>query len=535
MSGRLVLALDQGTTGTRALAVGEDGAVRGQSYTEHTQYFPAPGHVEHDGEEIWRNSVSRLGAALQSAGGSWGDVAAIGITNQRETTLLWERSSGELVAPVIVWQDRRSEGVCRRLAEAGTAPLIGRRCGLVLDPYFSATKLAWLFERSGQLRARAEAGELCFGTVDSFLVWRLSGGARHVTDVTNASRTALMDLATLAWDPELCELFGVPPAVLPEIVPSIGPIAEVAPGVLEAADAGASSGGSGSSGGAGGSGGRAGGAGIPIAGVLGDQQAALFAQVCRQPGQAKNTYGTGSFVLAHAGDTPPEAAHGLLTTVAVGLRGGAGATPRAGLRAHYALEGAIFATGSAVQWLRDGLGVLSSAAESEQLAASLEHNDDVWFVPALAGLGAPFWDPAARGTLLGVTRGTTRAHLARAVLESIAYRARDVLEAMASAGQPVGELRVDGGATDNNWLMQFQADVAGIPVDVAAVGETTGLGAAFAAGLGVGMWHDDEELGGLRRSRAVFEPRWPAERADASYARWRQAVERARGWAAGGS
>ncbi len=519
--GRLVLAIDQGTTGTTVLAVGEDGAVRAQVYAAHAQYFPAPGLVEHDGEEIWSNCVQLLGGAVHEAGGSWADVAALGITNQRETTLLWERASGELVAPVIVWQDRRSEGICRRLAAAGAGSLVAERCGLVLDPYFSATKLAWLFESSGELRARAEAGELCFGTVDSFLLWRLSGGARHITDVTNASRTALMDLRRLAWDPELCELFGVPAAVLPEIVPSIGPAAETAPGVLASAGGGA---------GAADGGGNGGWRAIPIAGVLGDQQAALFAQGCRRPGQAKNTYGTGSFVLAHAGSAPPTEASGLLSTVASGVASAGPAPASGGLSAEYALEGAIFSTGAAVQWLRDGLGVLSSAAESEQLAASLEDNDDVWFVPALTGLGAPFWDPAARGTLLGVTRGTTRAHLARAVLESIAYRTRDVLEAMAAAGRPVSELRVDGGATANAWLMQFQADVAGVPVDVAAVQESTALGVAFAAGLGSGVWDEGDELAGLRRSRAVFEPRWPAGEADARYARWRQAVERSRGW-----
>ncbi len=505
---RIVLAIDQGTTGTAVLAVDDDGAVLGRSYATHAQHFPAPGRVEHDAEEVWSNCVQLLGAALADAGRRWDDVAALGITNQRETTLLWDRASGELVAPMIVWQDRRSAGICRRVVESGAAPLVAERTGLVVDPYFSATKLAWIFEGSPELLRRARRGELCFGTVDSFLVWRLSGGSRHVTDATNASRTLLMDLRNLAWDEELLELFGVPRAVLPEIVPSIGTIVETAPGTLEAA--GCASG------------------GIPVTGVLGDQQSALLAQGCLREGQAKNTYGTGSFVLANSGAEPPANSNGLLATVALSSAGAGGLHG-----AHYALEGAILSTGSAVQWLRDGLGVLESAAESETLAASLEDNGDVWFVPALAGLGAPFWDPAARGTLLGATRATTRAHLARAVLESIAYRTRDVLEAMAAAGRPVSELRVDGGATANGWLMQFQADIAGLPVDVALEHETTSLGAAYAAGLGSGMWGDGEALGRLRRSRAVFEPRLAREQADARYARWRRALERARGWAEG--
>ncbi|HTX00051.1 MAG TPA: glycerol kinase GlpK [Acidimicrobiales bacterium] len=493
----LVLAIDQGTTGTTVLAVRDDGSVAGQAYAAHRQHFPGPGLVEHDASEIWSNVVQLLGKALDTSGLGYGDVAAIGITNQRETTLVWERSSGELVAPAIVWQDRRSTAICRRLAAEGAGDLVTQRSGLVLDPYFSATKLAWIFEESPGLRRRAEAGELCFGTVDSFLVWQLSGGARHVTDVTNASRTLLMDLERLAYDDELCALFGVPPAVLPEIVDSIGEIAETAPGVLPRS-------------------------GIPVSGILGDQQAALFAQGCRRPGQAKNTYGTGSFVLANTGSSRPSTATRLLATAAVA---------EAGAAAQYALEGAIFATGSAVQWLRDGLGIIGAASESEALAASLASNDGVYFVPALAGLGAPFWDPLARGTLLGATHGTTRAHLARAVLESIAYRTRDVLEAMGGAGVPVEELRVDGGASDNAWLMQFQADVAGIPVDVAAVRETTSLGAAYAAGLGAGIWDDREELASLRRSAGVFEPRRSRDEADALYDRWLEALGRARGWA----
>ncbi len=505
MAGRdLVVGIDQGTTGTAVLVVDGEGNVAGRAYREHLQRLPAPGWVEHDGEEIWSTVVALLGEALARAGGGGGadaagaEVVALGVANQRETTLLWDRRSGDLVAPVVVWQDRRGAAICERLVAAGLGPLVERRTGLVLHPYFSASKLTWLFEADPALRRRAEHGELCFGTMDSFLLWRLSGGALHVTDATNASRTLLMSLNELAWDLELCELFGVPAAVLPRIVASVGALATTAPSAVPMLP------------------------GVPLAGVLGDQQAALLAQACQEPGQAKSTYGTGSFILAHSGGLVAEPGSGLVATVALAEAGG---------RRSYALEGSIFVTGAAVQWLRDGLGLIADAGESEQLARSLPGNDDVFFVPALAGLGAPYWDPSARGTLLGATLRTTRAHLARAVLESIAYRTRDVLEAMARAGMPVTVLRADGGATANNWLMQFQADVAGVPVDVAAVADTTALGAAYAAGLGVRRWSGVEEVGSLRRSRARFEPGLDRGQADRLYGRWLAAVERARGWA----
>jgi len=492
-----VLAIDQGTTGTRVLVVDARGEVTGQAYAEHRQHYPRPGWVEHDPEELWERVVGCCRAAVADAGVDPGDLAGLGITNQRETTILWERASGRPVHNALVWQDLRSADLCRRLEAEGAGELVAERTGLVLDPYFSGTKVAWLLEHVDGLRSRAERGELCFGTVDSWLVWKLTGGAVHVTDPTNASRTLLMDLRTLDYDEELLELLGVPSPLLPEIRPSGAVLGETVTELL--------------------------GVRLPVAGVLGDQQSALFAQACFSPGQAKNTYGTGSFVLANTGSAPVEARGALLATVALGLAAGA----------EYALEGSIFATGAAVQWLRDGLGVIHEAAETETLAASLAGNDDVWFVPALAGLGAPYWDPTARGTLLGVTRATTRAHLARAVLEGIAWRTRDVTEAMAAAGRPVEELRADGGAASNAWLMQFQADVLGVPVDVAAHTETTSLGAAYLAGLTTGVWRDRAEVATLRRTGRRFEPSSSPAAAgrDELYARWRQAVARAEGWA----
>jgi glycerol kinase len=492
-----VLALDSGTTGTTVLVVDGEGQLAGSAYAELAQYFPRPGWVEHDPAEIWSAVVGATSAALESAGLTAADLAGVGIANQRETTVVWERSSGEPVYRAIVWQDRRSTEICRRLVADGAGPLVSQRTGLLLDPYFSATKLAWLFEHVDGLRARSERGEICFGTVDSWLVWKMTGGAVHATDVTNASRTLLMDLAEVDWDDELCALFGVPRAMLPEIRPSSHVFGECDSELFE-------------------------GAHVPVASVVGDQQAALFGQACFERGRTKNTYGTGSFVLQHAGIAPPAERGSLVATLAC--------TPD-GSPAEYALEGSIFATGAAVQWLRDGLGIVREAGETEALAASLNGNDDVWLVPALSGLGAPVWDPSARGTLLGATRGTTRAHLARAALESIAYQSRDVLEEMAALGQPVAELRVDGGAAANNWLMQFQADVAGVPVDVATRKETTGLGAAYAAGLATGVWADRAELERLRRSSRRFEPAMSATTRDALYERWLQARSRALGWA----
>lgn len=494
---RVILAIDQGTTATTALVLDEEARVVGSAREELPQSYPRPGWVEHDPEQIWASVLRVAEAARLEAGVGLGAVAGVGITNQRETTVVWDRRSGVPVHAAIVWQDRRSVDVCRRLEADGLADLFRQRTGLKIDPYFSATKLAWLLEHLEGLRGRAMRGELAFGTVDSWLAWKLTGGAAHVTDATNASRTMLMDLSSTAWDEELCALVGVPPEVLPEICPSSGIVGESVPGTL---------------------GDRC----IPVAGLLGDQQSALFAQACFEPGQTKNTYGTGSFVLQHAGTTVPASNPAVLRTVA--YRPGDGPT-------EYALEGSIFATGAAVQWLRDGLGIISDAAETAGLAASLDGNDDVWFVPALTGLGSPQWDPFARGTLLGVTRGTTRAHLARAVLESIAYQTRDVLEVMSEGRRGPEELRVDGGAAVNGWLMQFQADVLGIPVDVAAVTETTSLGAGYAAGLAVGLWRTREELREHRRTGRRYEPQMAASERDALFARWQQAVERSRTWA----
>ncbi len=491
-----VVAVDQGTTGTTVLVVDGAGAVVASAYGEVAQSFPAPGLVEHDPERIWADVVGLVDEALRTAALTVTDIAALGITNQRETSVLWERASGTPLCPAIVWQDRRTADVCRRLAAEGAGPLVAERTGLLLDPYFSATKIAWLLDHVVGGRERAGRGEICAGTIDSWLVWKMTGGRVHATDVTNASRTLLMDLDSAAWDEELCALFRVPASVLPEIRPSAHVFGECTSELLS-------------------------GAPVPVAAVVGDQQAALFGQGCFSRGQTKSTYGTGSFVLQHAGDEPPAGRGRLVATVACTLDGAP---------TEYALEGSIFATGSAVQWLRDGLGVVESAGETEELAASLASNDDVWLVPALTGLGAPVWDPSARGLLIGATRGTTRAHLARAALESIAYQTRDVLEAMVGSGSPVEELRVDGGGSVNSWLMQFQADIAGVPVDVAARRESTGLGAAFAAGIATGMWRGREEVATLRTSARRYEPAMGDAARDALYCRWLEARERALGW-----
>ncbi|RMH11455.1 MAG: glycerol kinase, partial [Gemmatimonadetes bacterium] len=441
-----VLAIDQGTTGTTCLVVRADGSVAGRAYSEFTQHFPRPGWVEHDAAEIWEVTRRVAGEALEAARGA--DVRAVGITNQRETVVLWDRATLEPVHRAIVWQDRRTAPLCRTLREAGHEERVRARTGLVLDPYFSGTKIRWILDERPELRARAEAGELAAGTIDAWLIARLTGGAVHATDPTNASRTLLYDLAEGAWSPELLDLLGVPAALLPEVRPSRGDFGVTA--------------------------GEALGLEVPIAGVAGDQQAALFGQGCWEEGLAKNTYGTGAFLLMHTGGRFVPSAHGLLTTAACSLDG----SPA------FALEGSVFIAGAAVQWLRDGLGLLTDAAESEALAASLEGNDGVYFVPAFVGLGAPHWVPDARGAVFGLTRGTTRAHLVRAALEAMAYGTAEVIEAMeADAGSPMTELRVDGGAALNDWLMAFQADVLDRPVRRPALVETTALGAAGLAGL----------------------------------------------------
>jgi glycerol kinase len=495
--GTHLLAIDQGTTGTTVLVVSPEGEVSGSAHAEIPQHFPRPGWVEHDPEEIWASVVEVSKAAMVDAGVVAADLAGLGITNQRETTLAWDKASGRPVHNAIVWQDRRTADRCEALTSQGLGDLIRRRTGLLIDPYFSATKLGWLLDNLDGLRLRAERGEIAFGNVDSWLLWKLTGGALHATDATNASRTMLMDLNKVAWDEELCRLLGVPMSVLPTIEPSQHLYGETTASVFGAA--------------------------VPIGGVIGDQQSSLFAQGCFEAGQTKNTYGTGSFVLQHTGNTPRMADGRLIATMACT---GAGNPPE------YALEGSIFVTGAAIQWLRDGLGLIAEAAETEALAAGLSGNDDVWFVPALTGLGAPLWDPHARGTVVGITRGTTRAHLARAALESIAYQTRDVVEVMTEeTGHGLAELRVDGGASRNGWLMQFQADLLGVPVVVAPVPDTTSLGSAYAAGIAVGVWADRRELRRAQRSGVRYEPSMSADCSDQLYRRWGMALDRARGWA----
>ena len=492
---RFVLALDQGTTGSRALVVDPDGAVRGSGYVLLPQYYPKPGWVEHDAEEIWQTTTQAIGEALAAARVTGGDIAAIGITNQRETSVLWERASGRPVHRAIVWQCRRTAPFCERLKSEGHEAEFRRKTGLMLDPYFSGTKIRWLLDEVPGARERAERGLLAFGTVDSWLLWRLTGGAVHATDPSNASRTLCYDIRRRSWDEGLCEALGVPAAILPEVKPSAGLFGETAAGVLPA--------------------------GIPVTGIAGDQQSALFGQCCFEPGMAKNTYGTGCFLLLNTGDTPVASEHGLLTTVAWQLDGAV----------TYALEGSVFIAGAVVQWLRDGLGIIKTAAETEGLAESVPDAGGVYFVPAFTGLGAPYWDPYARGVLVGLTRGTTKAHIARAALEAIAYQNRDVLDAMtAEAGAPLKALRVDGGAAANNFLCQFQADVLNVEVLRPAVTETTGMGAAFLAGVGAGLWKTGDLASRWRLERR-FTPSAVTTAREAGYAGWGRAVERARGWA----
>ena len=487
-----VLAIDAGTTGVTALVVSEAGQVVCRGYREFAQLFPRPGWVEHEPEDIW---TAALAASRQALDAAPQPPTAVGVTNQRETAVLWDRESLRAPRTALVWQDRRTTAVCDRLRAAGHEPRVADLTGLRLDPYFTATKLAWLAEHDEPAWAGVRDGRTAVGTVDSYVVARLTGGTRHVTDPSNASRTLLYDLSAGRWSDELCELFSVPPGALPEVVPSSGALGETDPAAFL-------------------------GLRLPVAGIAGDQQAALFGQACYQPGQSKCTYGTGSFVLANTGGTPVRSAAGLLTTVAWDIGGGP----------VYALEGAIFVTGAAVQWLRDGLGLIGSAAEIEGLAAGVPDTGGVVFVPALTGLGAPDWDPHARGTILGVTRGTTRAHLARATLEAIAFEVRDVVDVMVSeAGIKVPELSADGGAAANDLLCQLQADQLGVPVRRPEVTETTGLGAAFLAGLGTGVWSSTAELAETWRLDRRFAPAAGA-RDDGRHARWRRAVERAKGW-----
>jgi glycerol kinase len=481
----VILAIDQGTTGTTCLVFDGEGRIAGRSYSEFRQHFPQPGWVEHDASEIWEVTRRVAVEAIVDAGIQGGELDGIGITNQRETVVAWDRATGEPVHNALVWQDRRTASRCEELREAGHTDLVRERTGLVIDPYFSGTKIEWLRRNVGAAR------DAVFGTIDSWLVFKLTG--RLVTDYSNASRTMLFDIRGLGWDEELCGLLDIEPESLPEPVPSSQ--------VYGRTDA-------------------FGGA-VPVAGIAGDQQAALFGQACHHAGMAKNTYGTGSFVLLNTGTEAPEPGEGLLTTVAWGLED----------RTDYALEAAVFVTGAAVQWLRDGLGIVGQADETEALAESLESNDDVYFVPALTGLGSPHWDPYARGTIVGITRGTTRAHMARAALEAIAYQTVDAVRAQeAAAAEPLTELRADGGAVANRWLMQFQADVLGAPVIVPEISETTALGAAYLAGIATGVW-DADGVGEMWREAARYEPAIGADERDELVGRWREAVARSRDWA----
>jgi glycerol kinase len=496
--GDLVLALDQGTTSSRAILFDREGTVVATAQREFTQHFPRPGWVEHDPEEIWSSQAEVMTGVLKQVGRTATDLAAIGITNQRETTVVWDRRSGAPVAPAIVWQDRRTAGFCDELKARGLEETVRGKTGLPIDPYFSGTKLTWLLDHGDGLRARAERGELAFGTVDSWLVWKLTGGAGHLTDVSNASRTLLFNIHDLAWDPELLDLLGIPPALLPEVRSSSEVYGETTEEVL--------------------------GARVPIAGLAGDQQAALFGQACHRAGMIKNTYGTGAFLVLNTGPEPVTSRSRLITTVAWRTPAGT----------DYALEGSVFIAGAVVQWLRDGLGLIHASSEIEALARSVEDNGGIYLVPAFAGLGAPHWDPFARGTIVGLTRGTTAGHLARAALEAIAFQTMDVLEAMrADSGLGLEELRVDGGAARNDLLMQFQADISGARVIRPQVLETTALGAAGLAGLAVGFWSGPEEIAARWRVDRVFEPAMEAGHVQELRNQWRRAVARSREWATG--
>jgi len=490
-----ILALDQGTTSSRAILFDRAGGIRAVAQREFAQHYPQPGWVEHDALDIWQSQLAVAQAVLRENGIGAERIAAVGIANQRETTVLWDRRSGQPLARAIVWQDRRTAPLCDALRAAGHADIFQQRTGLVLDAYFSGTKLKWLLDRLPGARARAERGELAFGTIDSWLAWKLTGGRRHLTDPSNAARTLLFDIHRRRWDDDLLRLLDIPPAVLPEVVDSSGPLATLDASLL--------------------------GAPIPLTGIAGDQQAATFGQACLHAGMAKNTYGTGCFLLMNTGERPMASAHRMLATVGWQSAG----------RAAYLLEGSVFIGGAVVQWLRDELGMIARAEDVEALAASVPDSGGVYLVPAHTGLGAPYWDPYARGALLGLTRGSNRAHIARAALEAIAFQSAELLAAMQQdAGAPLRELRVDGGAARNDLLLQCQADLLGVPVVRPRVTETTALGAAYLAGLAVGFWQDEAELESLWQAERRFEPRLPAAERAARLAGWRRAVERARDW-----
>lgn len=487
----VILAIDQGTTSSRAMVFDRHGRALGSAQQETRQLYRQPGWVEQDAQEIIDLTFEMVRRVMRETGTDPERVASIGITNQRETTVLWDRATGAAVAPAIVWQSRQTAPLVEQIEARGMAETYQRITGLVPDAYFSATKIAWLLEQDPQLRRRAEAGEIAFGTVDSWLMWHLSGGNAHVTDYSNASRTMLYDIRRLAWSEELLADLNIPAAVLPDVRGNSEILFEADPALF--------------------------GAGIPVGGVAGDQQAAMFGQACFAPGEAKNTYGTGSFLLMQTGEEATTSSHRLLTTIAWGIDG----------KVEYALEGAIFVTGAAVQWLRDGLGIIERASDVEALAGSVESSDGVVFVPALAGLGAPYWDAGARGTITGITRGTTAAHIARATLESIAFQTRDVIDAMAAdSGIALGELRVDGGAAANDLLMQIQANVLGVPVVRPKNVETTVLGAAYLSGLASGVWNDRDDVRESWEVDRRFEPAWSDDEREAHYRRWKDAVAR---------
>jgi len=493
--GRFILALDQGTTSSRAIVFGHDGRPRAVAQQEFEQIFPSPGQVEHDPEAIWDSQLAVAKQVLTKAELSAADVAAVGVTNQRETTILWERDTGRPVANAIVWQSRVSAGICDRLKSEGLEPTIHAKTGLVIDPYFSGTKIKHLLDNVSGLRARAEAGEILFGTVDSFLIWRLTGGKQHVTDYSNASRTLLFNIHTLDWDDELLKVLGVPRSMLPEVRPSSEVYGETATELF--------------------------GAPMPISGAAGDQQAATFGQACFEPGSAKNTYGTGCFLLLNTGTSPVDSKNGMLTTLGWGLDG----------NVTYCLEGAVFIAGAVIQWLRDGLGLIEKSSAVEELAGSVPDTGGVYFVPAFVGLGAPHWDPYARGTITGITRGTQAAHFARAAVDSMAYQSLDVLDAMQKdSGIAITCLKADGGAVANDRLLQFQADLLGVPLERPVVAETTALGAAYLAGLAVGYWNGTDDVSRNWALDRRFEPAMPPEDRDRLYAGWKKAVTRSLDW-----
>lgn len=491
---RFILALDQGTTGSAALVFDANGWVIATSDREIHQSYPQPGWVEHDPIEIYETTVAVGRKALELAGARADDVVTIGIANQRETTVIWGRDTGQPIHPAVVWQSRASADICDRLRSDGLEPLFRERTGLLLDAYFSGTKIRWMLDRVPGAQERADAGELLFGTIETWLIWKLTGGRVHVTDVTNASRTLLLNLTSGDWDDDLLSILNVPRAMLPTVVSNSEIYGETLPEIF--------------------------GSPIRIAGMAGDQQAALFGHTCFEPGQAKNTYGTGCFLLANIGTEPRLSDAGLLTTIASRIDG----------RQSYAFEGSVFTAGAAVQWLRDGLGIIRTAEESESLARTVDDTGGLYLVPAFSGLGAPYWDMYARGLMIGITAGTAKGHLARATLESIAYQTRDLIEAMNVAGEPISTLRVDGGGTANGFMMQFQADILGIPVEVSGVQETTALGAAYLAGLGCGMWKSADELPDRWVGQKRYEPGMSADERESLYAGWLRAVERSRGW-----